>query len=89
MAIAVFDIGLSVEAVSLFLMIESLEGGKIDASQNCTAPRQVVTTKNCLEKWNADEGDFHSAVKELVARNVISDAHSEFKILSSDVWITK
>ncbi|MBI9111983.1 hypothetical protein [Maridesulfovibrio ferrireducens] len=89
MAIAVFDIGLSVEAVSLFLMIESLEGGKIDASQNCIAPRQVVTAKNCLEKWNADEGDFHSAVKELVARNVISDDHSEFKILSSDVWITK
>ncbi|SMF25886.1 hypothetical protein [Desulfovibrio gilichinskyi] len=89
MAISVFDLGLSVEAVSLYLMIESLEGGKIDAAQNCKAPRQLVTIQNCREKWNAEEGDFKSAVKTLVERNIISDEHAEFKILSPDVWITK
>ncbi|WP_291330115.1 hypothetical protein [Desulfovibrio sp. UCD-KL4C] len=89
MAKSVFDLGLSVEAVSLFLMIESLEGGKIDPTQNCKAPRQVVTIENCREKWNAEEGDFQSAVKTLVELNIISNEHSEFKILSPDVWITK
>ncbi|WP_031481582.1 hypothetical protein [Maridesulfovibrio frigidus] len=89
MALAVFDLGLSVEAVSLFLMVESLEGGKIDKSENCTATSDPVTKQTCIEKWNAQEGDFEAAVKELVARNIISAEHSEFKILSSDVWITK
>ncbi|OEU68884.1 MAG: hypothetical protein BA863_05305 [Desulfovibrio sp. S3730MH75] len=89
MPLAVFDLGLSVEAVSLFLMVESLEGSQIDKSQNCTAKSDPVTTQSCLDKWNAQEGDFKNAVKELVARNVISADHSKLKILSSDVWITK
>ncbi len=89
MALAVFDLGLSVEAVSLFLMVESLEGGQIDKSENCTAKSDPVTKQTCLDKWNAQEGDFESAIKELVTRNVISADHSELKILSSDVWITK
>ncbi len=89
MAKTVFDLGLSVEAVSLFLLIEGLEGGKIDPDKNCTATPSAITIDSCLEKWSGEKIDFESALKELLAAGAVRNNDSELTITKPDSWKKK
>ncbi len=89
MAVSIFDLGLSVEANSLFLLIEGLLGSKIDPDKNCKAVPGNVTIEGCLEKWNGEENDFLVAMKELVDAGVVAENDSELKISAAVDWKKK
>lgn len=89
MAKTVFDLGLSVEAVSLFLLIEGLEGAKIDPDKNCKATPGAITIDSCLEKWSGEKVDFEGALKELLAAGAVRNNDSELSITKSDTWKKK
>ncbi|WP_320006970.1 hypothetical protein [Maridesulfovibrio sp.] len=89
MAVSIFDLGLSVEANSLFLLIEGMLGSKIDPKKNCKAKVTDITYAACLEKWNGEENDFLVAMKELIDAGVIAEEDAVFKVISSDNWKKK
>ncbi|CCO22889.1 hypothetical protein [Maridesulfovibrio hydrothermalis] len=89
MAATIFDLGLSVEAVSLFLLIEGLEGSKIDPDKNCTAKSANITADICLAKWNGEDADFKRALSELLAVGAIKDNNSELGTTKPAAWKTK
>ncbi|WP_027720559.1 hypothetical protein [Maridesulfovibrio zosterae] len=89
MAKSIFDLGLSVEAVSLFLLIEGMAGSKIDAEKNCKASTEGITVHSCIEKWSGEEVDFNSALEELVAAGVVKNRDSDLSITKTDTWKTK
>ncbi len=85
----IFDLGLSVEAVSLFLLIEGQEGSKIDPDKNCTAKPHDISIEDCLAKWNGNDGDFNAALEELTAAGAVKNTNSLLRITKPDTWITK
>ncbi|WP_319763077.1 hypothetical protein [Maridesulfovibrio sp.] len=89
MAVSIFDLGLSVEANSLFLLIEGMLGSKIDPDKNCKADANIITYGLCLEKWNGEENDFLIAMKELLDAGVLVDENGTFKVLAVDNWKKK
>ncbi|WP_320171429.1 hypothetical protein [Maridesulfovibrio sp.] len=89
MPTTIFDLGLSVEAVSLFLLIEGLEGNRIDPDKNCTARPQPITVESCLAKWSGGEADFKAALTELTAIGALKNEHSQLSITKADTWKTK
>ncbi|WP_432738528.1 hypothetical protein [Maridesulfovibrio sp. FT414] len=89
MAKSIFDLGLSVEAVSLFLLIEGQEVGKIDPDKNCTAKPESISIDGCLSKWNGEEKDFRSALVELEAAEAIKNSNSLLSTTKPDRWKTK
>lgn len=89
MAKTIFDLGLSVEAVSLFLLIEGQEGSKIDPDTNCKARPDEISIEGCLAKWNGNETDFNAALKELTAAGAVKNSNSLLSITKADTWKTK
>lgn len=89
MTVTIFDLGLSVEAVSLFLLVEGMEGNKIDPEKNCTAKKEAVSIAGCLEKWNGHEADFNAALKELEDAGTIKNSNSQLHITKPHTWKTK
>ncbi len=89
MAVSIFDLGLSVEANSLFLLIEGMLGSKIDPVKNCKAVATDITYAACLEKWSGEENDFLVAMKELIDAGVLAEEDSFFKVLATDNWKKK
>lgn len=89
MAKTIFDLGLSVEAVTLFLLIEGLEGGKIDPEKNCAADSTNITIESCMAKWSGEEDDFKTALEELLSAGAIKNNDSELSISKADAWKTK
>ncbi|WP_319777482.1 hypothetical protein [Maridesulfovibrio sp.] len=89
MAVSIFDLGLSVEANSLFLLIEGMQGSKIDPEKNCKAAATDITYAACLAKWSGEENDFLVAMKELIDAGVLAEEDSVFRILAVDNWKKK
>ena len=89
MAKAIFDLGLSVEAVSLYLLIEGMAGSKIDPDKNCTAGNTGITIESCLEKWNGEKIDFDKALEDLLAAGTIKNSDSELTLTKPAAWKTK
>lgn len=58
---AIFDIGLSVETISVYLLV----CGLTDAGRS-------VTTKNLIEIWNGTEASLEKGLKDLENRHIIS-----------------
>ncbi len=89
MAVSIFDLELSVEANSLFLLIEGMLGTKIDPDKNCKAVPGSVTIERCLEKWNGEENDFLVAMKELVDAGILTEKNSELRVNAPENWKKK
>ncbi|ACS78190.1 hypothetical protein [Maridesulfovibrio salexigens] len=89
MAVSIFDLGLSVEANSLFLLIEGMLGSKIDPDRNCKAVAGSVTIEGCLAKWNGEENDFLVAMKELIDAGILTETDSELRVSAPENWKKK
>ena len=77
----IFTMGLSVEAVSLYILCCSL----VDQGR-------TVSSRNILPVWNSSEKDLESAFVELersgIARRILSDlaGNEVFRIMDSGEW---
>ncbi len=81
---AIFDIGLSVETISVYL----LACGLTDAGRS-------VTTKNLSEVWNGTETALDNGLKDLESRHIISQILSDgeenvvYKVVDVQRWKLK
>ena len=62
----IFELGLPMETVSLYLLC----CGILDADL-------TLSTKNILERWNGSEEDFGKSAQELEKRNILKKALSD------------
>jgi hypothetical protein len=72
----IFDMNLSVEAVSLFLILEDLEatGGRL-------------TREACLERWNAPAEALDRAIEELRVQQVVDEAGGVLAMRPAGEWL--
>jgi hypothetical protein len=80
---AIFNIGLSVETISVYLLV----CGLTDAGRH-------VTSKNLAEVWNGSEAALGQGLKELEEKHIISQILSDgeentaYRVLDRQRWIT-
>jgi len=78
---AIFNIGLSVETISVYLLV----CGLTDAGRN-------VTTKNLAEVWNGTEEALDQGLQDLEGRHIIhrflsdGEENAVFKVLDNQRW---
>ena len=81
---AIFNIGLSVETISVYLLV----CGLTDAGRS-------VTSKNLEEVWNGSEAALGQGLRELEDRHIISiilsdgEDNAAYRVLDRQRWITE
>ena len=72
----IFKLGLSVEAVSLYLILYDLEFSKIPLEK-----------KNIFPRWNAPEEHLDQALEELMMHKVVDQRGGEFIVNPEGQWV--
>lgn len=78
----IFKMGLSMEAVSLYLICSSLSDDQV-----------TISSRNLMDRWNATPDAMDASMQELIHRNIlqkiISDGkNSIYKMTDDADWIT-
>ena len=71
----IFDLGLSVHATSLYILVDALlqEGEKISLDA-------------CEARWSATCEEMHEALEELKARGIVDVVDGHVEIKESETW---
>lgn len=62
----IFNMGLSVETISLYLLLCGLKDAGV-----------TLSTKNILERWNGSYDSFKACMEELEQKNIVSPVISD------------
>lgn len=75
MSSPIFEMNLSMEATSLYLLLEGLAG-----------PGAVLLRDECLISWNASEEEFEKGQEELLSKGIVEKKGEGLKMVPTEQW---